>query len=234
MFTPTGSCTPQMVGVFKWVNIYLDYTHTHSQWCSWIVFVCVCVCNSQDTRVSLQRFSTLERLIEAYRRATVTDVGMVPLIDPLDKRQLRSSLGQGTHTYTYICIDNICANLFHTAFNVCEASHICFLWTTNSSLTQFYLWSLSQSLPTWRWAAATPLSTDAVFIAQQTCSAKSAGIVVFSWYWCAFSSIFVFLISVVPQAKKLHQNIYIHSNIIQSAVHEKKTTYWIAHAHMLT
>ncbi|XP_028284113.1 uncharacterized protein LOC114450292 isoform X2 [Parambassis ranga] len=48
----------------------------------------------QDTRVSLQSFSTLERLIEAYRRATVSDVGMVPLIDPLDKRQLQSSLGQ--------------------------------------------------------------------------------------------------------------------------------------------
>ncbi|XP_033506390.1 SH2 domain-containing protein 1A-like isoform X1 [Epinephelus lanceolatus] len=49
----------------------------------------------QDSGVRLQRFQTLETLIESYRRGTASDVSITPLTDPLYKTQLQyPSLGQ--------------------------------------------------------------------------------------------------------------------------------------------
>ncbi|XP_072219928.1 SH2 domain-containing protein 1A-like isoform X1 [Leuresthes tenuis] len=49
----------------------------------------------QDSRNRLLRFETLELLIEHHRRATDSHVGVVPLNDPLEKRQIPDRFFQG-------------------------------------------------------------------------------------------------------------------------------------------
>ncbi|XP_074506529.1 SH2 domain-containing protein 1A-like [Sebastes fasciatus] len=49
----------------------------------------------QDSEVRLQSFRTLETLLESCRTGAVSDVGIAPLTDPLDKAQLQyTSFGQ--------------------------------------------------------------------------------------------------------------------------------------------
>lgn len=57
----------------------------------------------QDSRVRLQRFRTLETLIESYRRAAASDVSMPPLTDPLDKTQLRYISPRQEFVYMETC-----------------------------------------------------------------------------------------------------------------------------------
>ncbi|XP_029309514.1 SH2 domain-containing protein 1A-like isoform X2 [Cottoperca gobio] len=58
------------------------------------------VCSSdgwclQDSGVRLQRFRTLETLIESYRTGAASDISIAPLTEPLDKTQLQYiSFGQ--------------------------------------------------------------------------------------------------------------------------------------------
>uniref|UniRef100_A0A3Q3IKR5 SH2 domain-containing protein n=1 Tax=Monopterus albus TaxID=43700 RepID=A0A3Q3IKR5_MONAL len=48
----------------------------------------------QDSGVRLQRFRTLETLIESYRRGTASGPCIASLTDPLDKTQLQVPFGQ--------------------------------------------------------------------------------------------------------------------------------------------
>lgn len=57
----------------------------------------------QDSRVRLQRFRTLETLIESYRRAAASDVSVPPLIAPLDRTQLQYISPRQEFVYMETC-----------------------------------------------------------------------------------------------------------------------------------
>ncbi|KAM7378901.1 hypothetical protein PAMP_004491 [Pampus punctatissimus] len=56
----------------------------------------------QVSGIRLQSFRTLETLIESFRGDTASDVGLVPLTDPLDKTQLQD-LGK-EFVYVEMCM----------------------------------------------------------------------------------------------------------------------------------
>lgn len=105
--TPTGLNTPLKAGTFRWVNIIVQISHIQLICFSWLtsVFALFCECYQRN----LLKFGTLESLIEHYRTTGDLHADIIPLTDPLDKRQIPSGFHHGTtHTGTQsLCCDKV-------------------------------------------------------------------------------------------------------------------------------